>query len=141
MQGMVKYASMRLCGNALTQLIIPAALSDTEYTNSMIVPGGRLYEQREATARGLSKIEGISFVKNSAAFYMFPKLDKARFGIKNDKKFAMDLLHEKHILIVSSSGFDWDSNDHFRIVMLPQADVLAKAISDLGDFLENYKQE
>ena len=141
MQGMVKYASMRLCGNALTQLIIPAALSDTEYTNSMIVPGGRLYEQREATARGLSKIEGISFVKNSAAFYMFPKLDKARFGIKNDKKFAMDLLHEKHILIVPSSGFDWDLNDHFRIVMLPQADVLAKAISDLGDFLENYKQE
>ena len=104
MQGLVKYASMRLCGNALTQLVIPAALADDEYTKSMIIPGGRLYEQREATARGLSGIDGITYVKNSAAFYMFPRLDKARFGIKDDKKFAMDLLHEKHILIVPAAS-------------------------------------
>lgn len=141
MQGLIKYASMRLCGNALTQLIIPAALDDTEYTESMIAPGGRLYEQREATARELSKIEGLTFVKNSAAFYMFPKLDKKRFGITDDKKFAMDLLHEKHILIVPSSGFDWDGNDHFRIVMLPEADVLAHAIAEIGDFLSGYHQK
>lgn len=141
MQGLIKYASMRLCGNALTQLVIPAALDDTAYTESMIAPGGRLYEQREATARELSKIEGLTFVKNSAAFYMFPKLDKKRFGITDDKKFAMDLLHEKHILIVPSSGFDWDGNDHFRIVMLPEADVLAHAIAEIGDFLSGYHQK
>ena len=128
MQGLVKYASMRLCGNALTQLVIPAALADDEYTKSMIIPGGRLYEQREATARGLSGIDGITYVKNSAAFYMFPRLDKARFGINDDKKFAMDLLHEKHILIVPASGFDWDGNDHFRIVMLPEAEIFSRNI-------------
>ena len=141
MQGLIKYASMRLCGNALTQLVIPAALDDTAYTESMIAPGGRLYEQREATARELSKIEGLTFVKNSAAFYMFPKLDKKRLGITDEKKFAMDLLHEKHILIVPSSGFDWDGNDHFRIVMLPEADVLAHAIAEIGDFLSGYHQK
>ena len=141
MQGLVKYASMRLCGNALTQLVIPAALADSEYTKSMIVPGGRLYEQREATARGLSKIDGITYIKNSAAFYMFPKLDKVRFGIKDDKKFAMDLLHEKHILIVPASGFDWSGNDHFRIVMLPEAEILSRAIADIGDFLSDYHQK
>ena len=141
MQGLVKYASMRLCGNALTQLVIPAALADDEYTKSMIIPGGRLYEQREATARGLSGIDGITYVKNSAAFYMFPRLDKARFGIKDDKKFAMDLLHEKHILIVPASGFDWDGNDHFRIVMLPEAEILSRAIADIGDFLSEYHQK
>lgn len=141
MQGLVKYASMRLCGNALTQLVIPAALADDEYTKSMIIPGGRLYEQREATARGLSGIDGITYVKNSAAFYMFPRLDKARFGIKDDKKFAMDLLHEKHILIVPASGFDWDENDHFRIVMLPEAEILSRAIADIGYFLSEYHQK
>lgn len=141
MQGLVKYASMRLCGNALTQLVVPAALADDEYTKSMIIPGGRLYEQREATARGLSGIDGITYVKNSAAFYMFPRLDKARFGIKDDKKFAMDLLHEKHILIVPASGFDWDGNDHFRIVMLPEAEILSRAIADIGDFLSEYHQK
>ena len=72
---------------------------------------------------------------------MFPRLDKARFGIKDDKKFAMDLLHEKHILIVPASGFDWDGNDHFRIVMLPEAEILSRAIADIGDFLSEYHQK
>ncbi|HIW16256.1 MAG TPA: aminotransferase class I/II-fold pyridoxal phosphate-dependent enzyme, partial [Firmicutes bacterium] len=140
MGGVLALAAMRLCGNALTQLVIPAALSDPYSTRAMLVPGGRLYEQREAVCRELDKIDGISYVKNRAAFYLFPKLDKEKFNITSDKQFALDFLHAKHVLIIPGSGFDCPDNAHFRIVMLPEADRVAKAMSDLGDFLSTYKQ-
>ena len=133
-------AAMRLCGNALTQLVIPAALNDFESTRAMVVPGGRLYEQREATMRELAKIEGVSCVKNTAAFYVFPRLDIKKFHITDDRKFAYDLLKQKHIFIVPGSGFDWQEPDHFRIVMLPEPERMAQAIRDIGDFLKTYKQ-
>ncbi|MBQ0010321.1 MAG: aminotransferase class I/II-fold pyridoxal phosphate-dependent enzyme [Ruminococcus sp.] len=138
MQGMVKYTSMRLCGNALTQLVVPAALADHESTDAMMRPGGRLYEQREVTIREIAKIPQLSVVKNSAAFYVFPKIDKKICPIDDDRKFAMDLLHEKHILIVPASGFDYPGNDHFRIVMLPEPEILAGAVREIGDFLSHY---
>jgi len=135
-----KLAAMRLCGNALSQLVIPAALEDEESTKAMISPGGRIYEQREATIRALDQIPGLTYVKNKAAFYLFPKLDKERFALKDDRKFVLDLLEEKHILLVPGSGFDWAEPDHFRIVMLPQPEVLHRAMLDLGDFLTSYRQ-
>ena len=139
--GIVQLSAMRLCANALTQLVIPAALADSDSTKEMLVPGGRLYEQREATCGELDKIPGISFVKNSAAFYIFPKLDIKKFNITDDQQFAMDFLHSKHVMIIPGRGFSWDKPDHFRIVMLPQPDILSKAMRDLGDFLATYKQK
>ena len=138
--GLVQLSAMRLCANALMQLVIPAALNDPESTREMIVPGGRLYEQREACCRELDKIEGISYVKNSAAFYLFPKLDVKKFNITDDQQFAMDYLHSKHVMIIPGRGFSWKDPDHFRIVMLPEAEQLAKAMRDLGDFLKDYRQ-
>ncbi|MBQ2401243.1 MAG: aminotransferase, partial [Lachnospiraceae bacterium] len=95
----------------------------------------------EATIRELAKIDGISFVKNSGAFYLFPKLDVKKFNITNDKVFARDLLHATNILLVPGSGFDWPDPDHFRIVMLPEVDVLADAMRRMGQFLDGYKQK
>ncbi len=140
LEGIFQLAAMRLCSNALAQLTIPAALNDPDSTRAMIAPGGRLYEQREATMRELGKIDGVSCVKNTGAFYVFPKLDIEKFHITDDKKFAMDLLHQKKILIVPGSGFDWAQPDHFRIVMLPEPEVLAQAVRDIGDFLKTYRQ-
>lgn len=139
-QGIVQLTSMRLCANTLSQIIIPAALEDMETPHSMIVPGGRIYEQREATIRELNKIEGLSVVKNDAAFYVFPKLDVKKFNITNDKQFARDLLYATNILLVPGSGFDWKDPDHFRIVMLPEAEQLADAMRRMGEFLDGYKQ-
>lgn len=136
-----KLAAMRLCGNALTQLVIPAALADEQSTKDLISPGGRIYEQREATTKALDQIEGITYVKNSAAFYIFPKIDTKKFNITNDRKFVLDLLENKHILLVAGSGFDWPEPDHFRIVMLPEPKVLSYAMQELGDFLSTYRQE
>lgn len=134
-----KLSSMRLCGNALTQLVIPAALDDPDSTRAMMTPGGRIYEQREAACRALDEIDGVTYVKPRAAFYVFPKLDP-KYGIKDDKKFAFDLLAEKRILLVSGSGFDWPEPDHFRLVLLPEPDEIYRAILDVGDFLRTYRQ-
>lgn len=139
-QGIVQLTSMRLCSNTLAQLVIPAALADMETPSSMVRPGGRIYEQRKATVDELEKIEGLTFVKNDASFYLFPKLDTGKFHITDDRKFAKDLLHATNILLVPGSGFDWPKPDHFRIVMLPEAEELRRAMRKMGAFLDGYKQ-
>ena len=139
--GINQLTSMRLCANALAQLVIPAALEDNETPAAMIRPGGRLYEQRKATLEVLDTIDGISYVKNKAAFYLFPKLDVKKFNITDDKKFAQDLLRGARLLMVPGSGFDWPEPDHFRIVMLPKPDELRSAMIRMGEFLDGYKQK
>ena len=140
-RGLVELTSMRLCANALAQLVIPAAIADMQTPLSMVSPGGRIYEQRQATLDVLKDVEGLSFVKNDAAFYLFPKLDAGRFNITSDKVFARDLLEATNILVVPGSGFDWPEPDHFRIVMLPEAEELRAAMQRLGDFLRDYRQK
>lgn len=140
-KGIVQMTSLRLCANTLPQLVIPAAIADMETPRSMVAPGGRIYEQREATCSELEKIDGISFVKNSGAFYLFPKLDIKKFNITDDKKFAWDLLHATNILLIPGSGFDWKEPDHFRIVMLPEAEEMRKAMRRMGEFLDGYHQK
>lgn len=134
-------ASMRLCGNALTQLVIPAALVDSESTHAMIVPGGRLYEQREATTSVLREIEGVTFLPNRAAFYLFPGLDREMYDFTDGYDFAMKYLHEKNVLVIPGEGFDWHEDLRFRIVMLPQPEVLRKAMLDLKDFLADHRRK
>ncbi len=137
-----KLCSMRLCGNALTQLVIPAAMKDTESTRAMLVPGGRIYEQREAACRALDVLAAdglVTYRRPHAAFYVFPKLS-GKLGIRDDKQFAFDVLAEKHILLVAGSGFDWPAPDHFRLVLLPEAQKIYDAVLQIGDFLKTYKQ-
>lgn len=140
-KGVVKLTSMRLCANTLGQMVIPAALEDMETPAAMVRPGGRIYEQRKATIEELKKIDGLSFVKNSGAFYIFPKLDIRKFQITDDKKFARDLLYATNILLVPGSGFAWNAPDHFRIVMLPDKEVLSDAVRKIGSFLDGYNQK
>ena len=138
--GIVQLTSMRLCANALAQLVIPAALADMETPSSMVRPGGRLYEQREATLSVIDNIPGMSCVRNNAAFYVFPKLDAKKFNITDDRVFARDLLHATDILVVPGSGFDYPDNSHFRIVMLPEAAELRAAMERMARFLDTYRQ-
>ena len=140
-QGIVQLTSLRLCSNALAQLVIPAAIADMETPAAMVRPGGRLYEQRKATLEVLDQIVGVSYVKNVAAFYLFPKLDVKKFNIRSDKQFAADLLDGTNILVVPGSGFDWPEPDHLRLVMLPQPDKLREAMIRFGKFLDGYQQK
>ena len=106
-----------------------------------IVPGGRIYEQREFIYKALNDIPGISTTKPKAAFYIFPKIDTKKFNIVNDEKFALDLLREKKILLIPGKGFNWHAPDHFRVIYLPRIEVLEDATTKLADFLSTYRQE
>ena len=134
-ESILKLCSMRLCGNALAQLSIPAALEDDKYTKDMLIPGGRLYEQREATCRALDEIPGITYVKNKGALYMFPKIDTEMYHITDDKEFAMNVLHETHLLFIPGSGFGWKTPDHFRLVMLPEPEQITEYLGRFRDYL------
>jgi len=79
----------------------------------------------------------ISYCPPQAAFYVFPRV---LTGLKDDRKFAFDLLDAKHILLVAGSGFDWPAPDHFRLVLLPDADKIYRAILEIGEFLKTYRQ-
>jgi alanine-synthesizing transaminase len=139
-EGLNMLSNMRLCSNVPAQSIVQTALGGHQSVNDYIVPGGRIYEQREYIYKALNDIPGISAVKPKAAFYIFPKIDTKKFNIYDDEKFALDLLQDKKILIVHGGGFNWEQPDHFRIVYLPQIEVLEESMQKLGDFLSYYHQ-
>ena len=139
-EGIKLLSSMRLCSNVPAQSLIAPALKLTEETQELIRPGGRIYEQRECIVNLINDIPGLSVVKPEATFYCFPKMDVDRFEIKDDERFALDVLRNKKILFTHGGGFHWETPDHFRIVYLPELDVLKQAAKELGDFLKDYKQ-
>ena len=138
--GLTLLSSMRLCANVPAQLVIERALRPGAAQNSAFLPGGRVYEQRNFIHRALNDIPGVSAVKPKAALYIFPRLDVRRFNIKDDEKFALDFLHDKRILVVHGTGFNWHRPDHFRIVYLPGLGDLKTAADSLADFLSYYRQ-
>lgn len=139
-QGINMLTNMRLCSNVPAQSIVQTALGGYQSVKNYIVPGGRIYEQREFIYKALNDIPGITAVKPKAAFYIFPKIDTKKFGIVDDERFALDLLREKKILLINGRGFNWHEPDHFRVVYLPRVEVLEDAMGKLSDFLSYYHQ-
>ena len=140
-EGLNLLSSMRLCSNVPAQSIIQTALGGYQSADELLVPGGRIYEQREFIYNALCDIPGISVVKPKAAFYIFPKMDVKKFNITNDEQFALDLLKEKKILITCGTGFNWGEPDHFRIVYLPNLMQLEEAMGRMKDFFSYYHQK
>lgn len=140
MLGVNMLSNMRLCSNVPAQSIVQTALGGHQSVKSYVAPGGRVCEQRNYVYEALNAIDGITAVKPKAAFYIFPKMDVKKFNIRDDEQFALDLLHQKGILITRGGGFNWPEPDHFRIVYLPPMDVLHEAMEDLAEFFETYRQ-
>ncbi|NRA55168.1 MAG: pyridoxal phosphate-dependent aminotransferase [Gammaproteobacteria bacterium] len=138
--GLNMLASMRLCANVPCQHAIQTALGGYQSINELILPGGRLLEQRDAAWEALNAIDGVSCVKPKGAMYMFPKLDVKKFNIVDDQKLVFDLLKSEKILLVHGTAFNWPEPDHVRIVTLPHAHDLTNAIERFGRFLDNYSQ-
>ena len=139
-EGLNILSSMRLCPNVPGQYAIQTALGGYQSINDLIVPGGRLYKQRELAYELLTAIPGVSCVKPKAALYMFPKLDPVMYPIENDQQFILDLLLEERVLIVQGTGFNWPRPDHFRVVFLPNVDDLTESIDRIARFLDGYRK-
>jgi alanine-synthesizing transaminase len=138
-EGLDILSSMRLCANVPSQHAVQTALGGYQSINALIQPGGRLYEQRNRTWELLNEIPGISCAKPQGALYLFPRLDPEVYPIRSDRQFVLDLLQQKHLLLVEGTAFNWPKPDHLRIVFLPYVDVMEDAIGRLRHFLANYR--
>ncbi|AKX43786.1 aminotransferase [Thiopseudomonas alkaliphila] len=139
-EGLDILANMRLCANVPAQHAIQTALGGYQSINDLVLPQGRLLEQRNRTWELLNDIPGVSCVKPMGALYAFPRIDPKVCPIYNDEKFALDLLLSEKLLIVQGTAFNWPNPDHFRVVTLPRVDDLEQAIKRIGNFLSTYRQ-
>ncbi|GAA2493091.1 pyridoxal phosphate-dependent aminotransferase [Streptomyces sp. NPDC059506] len=140
LEGFNTLAGMRLCPNVPAQYAVQAALGGRQSIEDLVLPGGRLHEQRDTAWKLLNEIPGVSCVKPKGALYAFPRLDPAVHRIHDDEKFVLDLLLQEKIQVVQGTGFNWHRPDHFRILTLPRADDLEAAIHRIGRFLAGYRQ-
>ncbi len=140
LEGIDLLASTRLCPNVPAQHAIQVALGGHQSIGDLILPGGRLLEQRDVAWKKLNEIHGVSCVKPRGALYAFPRLDPEVHEIYDDEKLVQDLLLQEKILVVQGTGFNWPGHDHVRIVTLPWARDLSEAIERFGNFLASYKQ-
>ncbi len=138
--GLNMLAKMRLCSNVPGQSIIQTSLGGYQSADELLQPGGRIYDQREYIYNALCQIPGISVVKPTAAFYIFPKVDTAKFNVRSDEQMALDLLKKEKILVTAGTGFHWPTPDHFRIVYLPNLDTLHSAMRKMERFFGAYRQ-
>ncbi|HTM85124.1 MAG TPA: pyridoxal phosphate-dependent aminotransferase, partial [Mycobacterium sp.] len=134
-EGIHLLANMRLCPNVPAQHAIQVALGGHQSIDDLVLPGGRLLEQRDTAWTELNKIPGVSCVKPSGALYVFPRLDPEVHDIADDERLVLDLLMQEKILVTQGTGFNWPTPDHLRIVTLPWARDLTRAIERLGNFL------
>ncbi len=134
-EGLEILSNMRLCANVPAQFAVQTALGGYQSINELILPGGRLREQRDTAWNLITQIPGVSCVKPKGAIYMFPRLDPDMYPIKDDQKFVLDLLEKEKILLVQGSAFNVEDTHHFRIVFLPTNDVLQQAIGKIAHFL------
>jgi alanine-synthesizing transaminase len=138
-EGLDILANMRLCANVPAQFAIQAALGGRQGVHDLVLPGGRLHDQRERAWKLLSDLPGVSCVKPRGALYVFPRMDPTVYPIHDDEKLVLDLLLQEHLLVVQGTGFNWPRPDHVRIVTLPHVDDLEAAIGRFGRFLERYR--
>jgi len=131
-----KMLRARLSANHPEQYGIPVALDgDNEH---LVLAMEKLTQRRNMTFEMLNAIDGISCVKPEGAFYAFPQVD-----IKNDDNhFIAELIKETGVIVVPGTGFGQKpGTKHFRVVFLPQEEVLEKAYKNIGTFYQKYKNE
>ena len=126
-----KLARVRIATNLPVQKAAVAALEGPQEYIAQTVT--KLKKRRDLVVKRLNEIDGISCKLPNGAFYTFPKI--LHNGWKDDKDFVLDLLDKTGILTVHGSGFGESGKGHFRIVYLPDEQVLEQAMDKLTDFV------
>ena len=139
-EGLNLLTNMRLCANVPAQHAIQTALGGYQSINDLILPGGRLLEQRNLAHQLLNEIPGVSCEPAYGAMYLFPRLDPEVYPIRDDERFALDLLKQQKILVTQGTGFNWSTPDHFRLVFLPDTQMLEDAVGRIAEYLEDLRE-
>ena len=128
-----KLARVRIAANLPVQKAAVAALQGPQTYIAKTV--SKLKKRRDLVVKRLNEIDGISCKLPNGAFYTFPKI--LFNGWKDDKDFVLDLLNKTGILTVHGSGFGELGKGHFRIVYLPNEQVLQEAMDKLSNFINS----
>ncbi|MFU2206191.1 pyridoxal phosphate-dependent aminotransferase [Streptococcus pluranimalium] len=139
-EGLNMLSNMRLCSNVLAQQVVQTSLGGYQSVDELLMPGGRLYEQREFVTKAINDIPGLSAVKPQAGLYLFPKIDQSMYNVPDDEQFVLEFLKQEKIMLVHGRGFNWKDPDHFRIVYLPRVEELAEIQTKMERFLRQYRR-
>ena len=140
LEGFDMLASMRLCANVPAMYAIQTALGGHQSINELVLPGGRLVEQRNIAMETLNDIPGITCVKPRGAIYLFPHIDPTMYDFSDDEQLMLNFLKEEHILLVQGTAFNWIDPNHFRIVFLPNNEEIVHALQKFGHFIQRYRR-
>ena len=135
--GIERMLRSRLCASTPAQLGYLAGLeSDRTWMKAY---AEKVVQQRDVCVERISQIEGLEVQSSGGAFYMFVRLLDEKWA-NDDKQFVLDLLHEEHVLVVHGSGFSPElGKGHFRIVYLPDSEVLNEAFNRIESFLKRHR--
>lgn len=133
-------SNMRLCSNVLAQQVVQTSLGGYQSVDELLMPGGRLYEQREFVTKAINDIPGLTAVKPQAGLYVFPKIDQSMYNVADDEQFVLEFLKQEKVMLVHGRGFNWKDPDHFRIVYLPRVEELAEIQTKMERFLKQYRR-
>lgn len=122
-------AAMRLCSNVPTQWAIAPALQGPNTISELTSIGGRLHASRRAVLDAVSRSKFLSAQAPQGALYAFPGVDMALLPEFDDEAFALELLEHENVLIVPGSSFNVPYRNHFRVTLLPQADVISEVFA------------
>jgi len=130
-------ASLRLCANVPGQWAVQTALGGYQSIRELTVPGGRLFQSRQAIIDGAANSRFMSLCKPNGAMYAFPGVDTSLFRDFDDQKFAMELLEKKHVLIAPGSSFNVPYRNHFRLTTLPTGRKMETVFERMEEVLES----
>ena len=136
--GMELLAALRLCSNVPGQWAVQTALGGFQSIQQLVEPGGRLYQSRQAVIDRVAASPYLEMQTPMGAMYAFIRLNDCFAGKLDDRKFAQELLEDKHVLVAPGSSFNTPYTDHFRITTLPDSDTLQIVFDRIESLLEQH---
>lgn len=131
-QNIFKLARVRIASNFPVQIAANAALNGPQDHIGLMVQ--KLRKRRDLVLKRLNEMKNISCTVPKGAFYAFPKVDLSKTW-KNDLDFVISLLNSTGVLTVHGSGFGLYGTGHFRIVYLPQEEILEESMDKIDLFM------
>ena len=127
-----KLARVRIATNLPIQYAALESLRGSQnYINDFV---SEMKKHRDLVVRRLNEMPGLSCSNPKGAFYAFPKIEDNKFG--SDKEFVTKLLESKGVLTVHGSGFgEQYGSGHFRLVYLPNLEILNSAMDKIEEFV------
>ena len=131
-ENLPKLARVRISTNLPVQhAALESLMGPQEYISKFV---SELKTRRDLVVKRLNSMPGLSCTNPKGAFYAFPKIEQSKFD--SDKEFVMELLNSKGVLTVHGSGFGIQyGSGHFRLVFLPNLNVLDSALDKIEEFV------